>query len=49
MGATGGLQFDKNGDVQAPKMTWKLVGDENVETGYFTTEEIADLIKKLDD
>tara|TARA_B110000438_G_scaffold267922_1_gene283126 strand:- start:201 stop:1346 length:1146 start_codon:yes stop_codon:yes gene_type:complete len=49
VGATGGLQFDKNGDVQAPKMTWKLVGDENVETGYFTTEEIADLIKKLDD
>jgi branched-chain amino acid transport system substrate-binding protein len=49
VGATGGLQFDKNGDVQAPKMTWKLVGEENVETGYFTTEEIADLIKKLDD
>ena len=49
VGATGGLQFDKNGDVQAPKMTWKLVGDENVETAYFTTEEIADLIKKLDD
>lgn len=49
VGATGGLQFDQNGDVQAPKMTWKLVGDENVETGYFTTEEIADLIKKLDD
>lgn len=48
IGATGGLQFDKNGDVQAPKMTWKLEGDKNVETGYYTTKEIADLIIKLD-
>ena len=32
VGATGALQFDELGNVQAPKMTWKLEGDENVET-----------------
>ena len=48
VGATGALSFDKNGDVQAPKMTWKLDGDENVETSYITTEEVAELIKMLD-
>lgn len=48
VGATGALQFDANGDVQAPKMTWKLDGETNVETGYYTTEEVAALIAKLD-
>lgn len=48
VGATGALSFDQNGDVQAPKMTWKLVGDENVETSYMTTEEVAELIERLD-
>ena len=48
VGATGALSFDKNGDVQAPKMTWKLDGDENVETSYITTEEVAELVKMLD-
>lgn len=48
VGATGALSFDRNGDVQAPKMTWKLVGEENVETSYMTTSEVADLIEKLD-
>lgn len=48
VGATGALQFDANGDVQAPKMTWKLEGEENVETGYYSTEEVAALIAKLD-
>lgn len=48
VGATGALVFDENGDVQAPKMTWKLEGDENVETGYLSTAEVADLIKMLD-
>ena len=48
VGATGALSFDANGDVQAPKMTWKLDGDKNVETGYLTTEEVAALIAKLD-
>ncbi len=48
VGATGALSFDQNGDVQAPKMTWKLEGDKNVETGYMTTGEVADLIKMLD-
>ena len=48
VGATGALSFDQNGDVQAPKMTWRLVGDENVETSYMTTEEVAKLIEQLD-
>ena len=48
VGATGALSFDENGDVQAPKMTWKLDGDQNVETGYMSTEEVADLLRKLD-
>ena len=48
VGATGALAFDENGDVQAPKMTWKMDGDEHVETGYFSTEEVAELLKKLD-
>ena len=26
----------------------KLDGEKNVETGYLSTEEVADLIKKLD-
>ena len=49
VGATGALAFDENGDVQAPKMTWKLDGDENVETGYLSTAEVAELIKMLDE
>lgn len=49
VGATGALQFDENGDVQAPKMTWKLDGDKNVEVDYYPTEQIADLVKKLDE
>jgi len=48
VGATGALSFDENGDVQAPKMTWKLEGDKNVETAYFTEKEVAELIMKLD-
>jgi ABC-type branched-subunit amino acid transport system substrate-binding protein len=48
VGATGALSFDKNGDVQAPKMTWKLDGDKNVETSYMTTAEVEELIKMLD-
>ena len=48
VGATGALSFDKNGDVQAPKMTWKLDGNKNVETSYMTTAEVEKLIKMLD-
>ena len=49
VGAIGALAFDANGDVQAPKMTWRLDGDENVETGYLSTAEVAELIKMLDE
>jgi len=48
VGATGALSFDENGDVQAPKMTWKLDGDENVETAYYTMEQVSELLNKLD-
>ena len=48
VGATGPLQFDENGDVQAPKLTWRFEGDRNVEMDYYSTEEVADLIMKLD-
>jgi branched-chain amino acid transport system substrate-binding protein len=49
VGATGALAFDANGDVQAPKMTWRLDGDKNVETGYLSTAEVAELIMMLDE
>ena len=49
VGATGALSFDENGDVQAPKMTWKLDGDVNVETSYLSTAEVAELIRMLDE
>lgn len=48
VGATGALSFDENGDVQAPKMTWKLDGEDNVEIGYYSTEQITELLEKLD-
>ena len=48
VGATGPLQFDENGDVQAPKLTWRFEGDRNVEMDYYSTEDVADLIMKLD-
>lgn len=48
VGATGALTFDSNGDVQSPKMTWKLDGKKAVETSYMTTEEVAALIARLD-
>ena len=48
VGATGPLQFDENGDVQAPKLTWRFEGDRNVEMDYYSIEEVAALIMKLD-
>lgn len=47
VGATGALSFDENGDVQAPKMTWKLDGEENVEVNYYSTEEVTALLERL--
>ena len=48
VGATGPLQFDENGDVQAPKLTWRFEGDRNVEMDYYSIEDVAALITKLD-
>jgi len=48
VGATGPLQFDQNGDVQAPKLTWRFEGETNVEMDYYSIEDVAALIKKLD-
>ena len=48
VGATGPLQFDENGDVQAPKLTWRFEGGRNVEMDYYSIEDVARLIMKLD-
>ena len=48
VGATGPLQFDENGDVQAPKLTWRFEGGRNVEMDYYSIEDVAELIRKLD-
>ena len=48
VGATGALTFDELGNVQSPKMTWKLDGGEQVETNYLTTEQVGELISDLD-
>ena len=42
VGATGPLQFDENGDVQAPKLTWRFEGDRNVEMDYYSIEDVAE-------
>ena len=48
IGATGPLQFDVNGDVSAPKLTWRFEGGTNVELDYYSLEEVDALIKRLD-
>ncbi|MEZ5823682.1 MAG: ABC transporter substrate-binding protein [Geminicoccaceae bacterium] len=48
VGATGPLQFDVNGDVSAPKLTWRFEGGKNVEIDYYPLEDIDALIKRLD-
>lgn len=48
VGATGPFQFDENGDVSAPKLTWRFEGDENVEIQYYPIEQIDALVQKLD-
>lgn len=48
VGATGPLQFDKNGDVSAPKMIWKFTGDGTEETGYLSLEDVDALIAELE-
>jgi branched-chain amino acid transport system substrate-binding protein len=47
VGATGPLQFDENGDVSAPKLTWRFEGDSNVEIKYYSLEEVDALVRKL--
>ena len=48
VGATGPLQFDANGDVSAPKLTWRFEGGKNVEIEYYSLEKVDALIKRLD-
>ncbi|MEM7022941.1 MAG: ABC transporter substrate-binding protein, partial [Pseudomonadota bacterium] len=48
VGATGPFQFDDNGDVSAPKLTWRFEGDDNVEIDYYPIEDIDALVQKLD-
>lgn len=48
VGATGPLQFDKNGDVSAPKLVWQFNDEASEEIGYISMEEIDALIAELD-
>ncbi|MEM7022289.1 MAG: ABC transporter substrate-binding protein, partial [Pseudomonadota bacterium] len=48
VGATGPFQFDDNGDVSAPKLTWRFEGDQNVEIDYYPLEDVDALVQKLD-
>ncbi len=47
IGASGPLQFDKNGDVDAPMLVWGVSADGKVQpTGMVTVEQIAALRKQ---
>jgi len=48
VGATGPLQFDKWGNVQSPKLSWRFEGTDNVEVDYYSQEAVEELIRKLD-
>ena len=48
VGATGPLQFDVNGDVNAPKLIWKFNEEASEEVGYLSLEEIDALVRELD-
>lgn len=48
VGATGPLQFDVNGDVNAPKLIWKFNEEASEEVGYLSLEEIDALVQTLD-
>ena len=34
--------------MQAPKLTWRFEDDRNVEMDYYSIEDVAELIMKLD-
>ena len=48
VGATGPLQFDANGDVSSPKLTWRFEDGKNIEIDYYPLEEVDALIRRLD-
>lgn len=48
VGATGPLQFDANGDVNAPKLIWKFNEEASEEIGYMSLEDIDALVQELD-
>ena len=47
IGASGPLQFDPNGDINAPMVIWSVVDGKVKNTGMVTVEQIADLRQKI--
>ncbi len=47
VGASGPLQFDANGDIDAPMVVWSVEGGKVNNTGMVTVEQIADLRQKI--
>ena len=46
-GATGGVDFDKNGDVSAPAVTWSFTDSGTREEKYISLDEIVAFISSL--
>jgi branched-chain amino acid transport system substrate-binding protein len=46
-GATGNVQFDKNGDVSAPAVTWTFAEDGIEEEKYISLTEVNDFMTSL--
>ncbi len=46
IGASGPLQFDRNGDIDAPMVVWNVAGGKVSPTGMVTVEQIAELRAK---
>jgi branched-chain amino acid transport system substrate-binding protein len=49
VGATGPIEFDKNGDVTGPALVWKVVNGELVTDRVISKEEMQALFKKVGD
>ena len=46
-GATGNVQFDGNGDVSAPAVTWKFVEGGTEEVTFISLDEVNAIVEKL--
>ena len=48
VGATGGLTFDANGDVNGPALIWTVKGDNLAVERTMTLDDMTALIKQID-